>query len=155
MFSQTALLFAKKQNDLDLSISLCHKQLCLVVLGRIRPKHPKGKNQSIFLHFSTCIVKGVSFFLLIVLSSMVSGTEKLIILLEMKEKTTRSPLLAMHAQNVAVVYVTVLWDKSKRQSLSKCSQPLLLHVCIQALIQYLSNSLGHMQVAQQMCRKFL
>lgn len=96
-------MFGKKQKykslffyDMDLSISLCHKQLCLIVLGRtmVSPaftlsdyiKASKGEKQRISLYFSTCIVKGVSFFLLIVLSSMVSGTEKLIILLEIKEK---------------------------------------------------------------------
>lgn len=46
----------------------------------------QGEKQRILLWFCTCIVKGVSFFLLIVLSSMVSGTEKLIILLEIKGK---------------------------------------------------------------------
>ena len=68
----------------------------------------KGEKQGILLHFSTCIVKGVSFFLLIVLSSMVSGTEKLIILLEIKEKTTRNTLLAMCTQNTDTAFVTTL-----------------------------------------------
>jgi len=47
------------------------------------------EKQGILLRFCTCMVKGVSFFLLIVLSSMVSGTEKLIILLEIQDNTTR------------------------------------------------------------------
>ena len=45
----------------------------------------------------TCIVNGVSFFLFMVLSSMVSGTERLTILLENKRKRnnvyTRTVLL--------------------------------------------------------------
>lgn len=74
------------------------------------------EKQGILLHFCTCMVKGVSFFLLIVLSSMVSGTEKLIILLEIQENTTRDTLVTTHADRV---FVTTLQEKSKSWRVTK------------------------------------
>lgn len=155
-------MFGKKQKykslffyDMDLSISLCHKQLCLMMLGRtmVSPaftlsdyiKASKGEKQRIPLHFSTCIVKGVSFFLLIVLSSMVSGTEKLIILLEIKEKNnTKYTTSYVHTKyrysfcRYAVGQVKDLvsyWTNID-------SQPLFLRVHTQTHTQYSSNSFG-------------
>lgn len=150
-------MFGRKQKckslcfyDVDLGISLCHKQLCLIALGRtmVSPafalsdyiKAPWGEKQRLLLYFSTCIVKGVSFFLLIVLSSMVSGTEKLIILLEIKEKTTKNTLLAMCTQNTDTAFVTT--SQRAGELLNKYSQPLFLHTHTEAHTQHSSNSFG-------------
>lgn len=83
------------------------------------------KKQGILLHFGTCIVKGVSFFLFIVLSSMVSGTEKLIILLEKK-----NTLVATHAHNTDRAFITTLKKSIKEEENYKVNTASLrlLHI---------------------------
>lgn len=52
-------------------------------------RRKKKRQPSSNIHVPTCVVNSVSFFLLMVLSSMVSGTDRLIILLCRTAKTLR------------------------------------------------------------------